>query len=69
VPHVDYLVEPGPEQIAFPDRLMLLGRIVSSNAAIESQLAGRRNRKPKTQDSGASDRQTLQSKTGRCAEN
>ena len=24
VPHIDYLVEPGPEQIAFPDRLLLL---------------------------------------------
>src|ERR1700694_6015949 len=45
------------------------GRIVSSKAAIESQLAGRRNRKPKTQGSGASDRQTLQSKICRYAEN
>jgi hypothetical protein len=24
VPHVDYLLEPGPEQITFPDRLLLL---------------------------------------------
>ena len=38
--HVDDLVEPGPEQIAFPLASCFFGRIVSSDAPIESQLAG-----------------------------
>jgi hypothetical protein len=45
------------------------GRIVSSNEAIEPQLAGRGNPKAKSQASGASDRQSLQSTTAYCAEN
>jgi hypothetical protein len=45
------------------------GRILPSDAAIESQLAGRGNPKAKSQASAASSRQTLQAKTAYCAEN
>jgi hypothetical protein len=61
--HVDDLVEPGPEKIAFPIVSCFFGRIVFSDAAIESQLAGRGNPKAKSQGSTPSERQTLQSKT------
>jgi hypothetical protein len=42
---------------------------VSSDAAIESQLARRGNPKAKSQGYAVFSRQTLQSKTGFCAEN
>jgi hypothetical protein len=42
---------------------------VFSDAAIESQLAGRGNPKAKSQGSAPSERQTLQSKTLYCTEN
>jgi hypothetical protein len=42
---------------------------VSSDAAIESQLAGRRDPKSETQGSAVLERQTLQSKLGRRAGN
>ena len=45
------------------------GRIVFSDAAIESRFASQRNPKTKSQASAASSRQTLQSRTGYCAEN
>src|SRR6202158_219745 len=45
------------------------GRIVFSDAAIESRFAIQGNPKTKSQGSGASDRQTLQSKTCCCPEN
>src|SRR5580692_10636915 len=45
------------------------GRIVFSDAAIESQLAGRGNPKAKSQGSAPSERQTLQSKTLYCTQN
>src|ERR1700704_3512936 len=45
------------------------GRIVFSDAAIESRFASQGNPKTKSQGSAASDRQTLQSKTCCCPEN
>jgi hypothetical protein len=53
----DDLVEPG------------FGGIVFSDAAIESRFASQGNPKTKSQASAASSRQTLQSRTGYCAEN
>src|SRR5262245_17967608 len=58
--HVDDLIEPGPEQIAFPSRLVLL-RIVPSDATTESLFAPKGNPKMKLQGSGPANPKTLQS--------
>ena len=68
--HVDDLVEPGPEQIAFPRRLVLLRphRVLRCGNRITARRPEgipKRNRKVLR----PSDRQTLQSKTCCCAEN
>jgi hypothetical protein len=68
--HVDDLVEPAPEQIAFARRLVLLRpHRVLSDTAIESQLAGAGNPKVKSQGSRAYHPKIFQAQTRHCAEN